>query len=180
MKRIMCILITLSLIIGLAACTPSNNTEVSDIVKANTSQLPLYTEYRRPAANWESDALPLGNGFIGAMVFGGVESDRIQLNEHTLWSGGPGANADYDGGMSNATAEQNYENLQKAREELQKAVTAFSENKYAHYEGGQLITNNYDIDWSIENNYINKLMGEKQNYGSYESLGNIYIDAIEG
>jgi hypothetical protein len=44
--------------------------------------------YRRPASAWE-EALPVGNGRLGAMVFGGVARERIQLNEDTLWSGGP-------------------------------------------------------------------------------------------
>src|SRR6185369_9809785 len=35
------------------------------------------------------EALPVGNGRLGAMVFGGVEHERIQLNEDTLWAGGP-------------------------------------------------------------------------------------------
>ena len=44
--------------------------------------------YRRPAAAWE-EALPLGNGRLGMMVFGGVETERIQLTEETMWSGWP-------------------------------------------------------------------------------------------
>ena len=44
--------------------------------------------YQKPAANW-NEALPLGNGRLGAMVFGGAAGERIQLNEDTLWSGGP-------------------------------------------------------------------------------------------
>ena len=44
--------------------------------------------YRKPARTWE-EALPVGNGRIGAMVFGGVAEERLQLNEDTLWSGGP-------------------------------------------------------------------------------------------
>jgi alpha-L-fucosidase 2 len=44
--------------------------------------------YRRPAARWE-EALPVGNGQVGAMVFGGLAEERIQLNEKSLWSGGP-------------------------------------------------------------------------------------------
>jgi alpha-L-fucosidase 2 len=42
--------------------------------------------YRQPAANW-NEALPIGNGRLGGMVFGGAESDRIQLNEDTVWAG---------------------------------------------------------------------------------------------
>ena len=44
--------------------------------------------YNKPADLW-TEALPLGNGRIGAMVFGRVEEELIQLNESTLWSGGP-------------------------------------------------------------------------------------------
>src|SRR5436190_1154225 len=44
--------------------------------------------YSKPAIKW-TEALPLGNGRIGAMVFGGVEQDRIQFNEETLWTGEP-------------------------------------------------------------------------------------------
>lgn len=44
--------------------------------------------YRQPASTW-TEALPVGNGRLGAMVFGGTASERIQLNEDTLWSGGP-------------------------------------------------------------------------------------------
>ena len=44
--------------------------------------------YSRPAKQW-TDALPIGNSRMGAMVFGGVEQETLQLNEETFWSGGP-------------------------------------------------------------------------------------------
>lgn len=44
--------------------------------------------YNQPAGIWE-EALPLGNGQTGAMVFGGTKTERFQLNDHTLWSGYP-------------------------------------------------------------------------------------------
>ena len=44
--------------------------------------------YQEPAKTW-TEALPLGNGRLGAMVFGGVKEELLQLNESTLWSGGP-------------------------------------------------------------------------------------------
>jgi alpha-L-fucosidase 2 len=50
------------------------------------SKLTLW--YRQPANVW-TEALPVGNGRIGAMVFGGVAQERLQLNEDTLWAGGP-------------------------------------------------------------------------------------------
>jgi alpha-L-fucosidase 2 len=42
--------------------------------------------YRQPATEW-NEALPVGNGRLGAMVFGGVVKERIQLNEDTVWAG---------------------------------------------------------------------------------------------
>ena len=49
---------------------------------------PLSLWYREPAAQWV-EALPVGCGRMGAMVFGGVKSERIQFNEHTVWTGEP-------------------------------------------------------------------------------------------
>ena len=52
---------------------------------SNAEELKLW--FRQPAANW-NEALPVGNGRLGAMVFGGVENERLQLNEETVWSKG--------------------------------------------------------------------------------------------
>jgi alpha-L-fucosidase 2 len=48
--------------------------------------------YDEPASQWV-EALPVGNGRLGAMVFGGTASERIQLNEETVWAGQPNSNA---------------------------------------------------------------------------------------
>ncbi|NND07643.1 MAG: glycoside hydrolase family 95 protein [Saprospiraceae bacterium] len=52
----------------------------------NSRDLVLW--YKQPATEW-SEALPIGNGRLGAMVYGGVDEEHLQLNEETLWSGGP-------------------------------------------------------------------------------------------
>jgi len=52
------------------------------------AQQPLRLWYEKPATEWV-EALPLGNGRLGGMVFGGINEELIQLNEGTLWSGGP-------------------------------------------------------------------------------------------
>ncbi len=52
------------------------------------SESELILRYPRPATQWV-EALPVGNGRLGAMVFGGITSERLQLNEDTLWSGAP-------------------------------------------------------------------------------------------
>src|SRR6185436_20664947 len=48
--------------------------------------------YDQPSGNTWENALPIGNGRLGAMIYGNVETETIQLNEHTLWSGGPNRN----------------------------------------------------------------------------------------
>ena len=49
---------------------------------------PLVLWYDKPAVKWV-EALPVGNGRLGAMIFGGVNQERLQFNEGTLWAGGP-------------------------------------------------------------------------------------------
>ena len=58
--------------------------ETAAAAKSTSTQL----WYRAPAAQWV-EALPVGNGRLGAMVFGGIHQERLQLNEDTLWGGGP-------------------------------------------------------------------------------------------
>lgn len=55
-------------------------------IAATSQDLKLW--YNKPAVKW-TEALPIGNGRIGGMLFGGVEQDRIQFNEETIWTGGP-------------------------------------------------------------------------------------------
>ncbi|MEJ2614293.1 MAG: glycoside hydrolase family 95 protein, partial [Ignavibacteriaceae bacterium] len=60
-------------------------------VKAQSDSL-LKLWYDRPAEQWV-EALPIGNGRLGAMVFGNPSEERIQLNENTVWAGSPYNNA---------------------------------------------------------------------------------------
>lgn len=77
--------------------------------------------YNKPASTW-TEALPLGNGFIGGMVFGNVQNERIQLNESTIWGGGP--NSTIDSG---------------ARPTIMQVRTLLAEKKY---EAAQALANN--------------------------------------
>ncbi len=64
----------------------------SAIALASTAQKQPFSSaslwYEHPAADW-NEALPVGNGRLGAMVFGQVETERLQLNESTVWAGEP-------------------------------------------------------------------------------------------
>ena len=54
----------------------------------NENTLPLQLWYKEPAKKWE-EALPVGNGRLGAMIYAGIEKEKIQFNEETLWTGQP-------------------------------------------------------------------------------------------
>ena len=62
--------------------------ESSESPHRQSQPLPLELWYDAPAERW-TEALPVGNGRLGAMIFGGVAAERLQLNEDTLWTGGP-------------------------------------------------------------------------------------------
>jgi alpha-L-fucosidase 2 len=61
-------------------------TEIQSVDVGPTNAMVLW--YHQPAREWV-EALPIGNGRLGAMVFGGVNEERLQLNEDTIWSGSP-------------------------------------------------------------------------------------------
>jgi alpha-L-fucosidase 2 len=71
------------------AAAPAASTAPAQTVfpdEASWQQLKVW--YRQPAREW-TEALPVGNGRLGAMVFGGTDEERLQLNEDTIWTGGP-------------------------------------------------------------------------------------------
>ena len=69
------------------AALVATSTALAPLAAAETPPPPKLW-YERPAGQWV-EALPVGNGRLGAMVFGGINLERLQLNEDTLWAGGP-------------------------------------------------------------------------------------------
>ena len=109
----------------------TNQASTEAIVKPNENkesekpELPVNKQehyelhYNQPTApsydGWEKQALPVGNGEMGAKVFGLIGEERIQYNEKTLWSGGPQPDSqDYNGG--------NYKDRYKVLAEIRKAL----------------------------------------------------------
>jgi alpha-L-fucosidase 2 len=71
-------------------CLPLASLGAVPQARPPASQSALTLWYKQPAAEWV-EALPVGNGRLGAMVFGGIATEQIQLNEDTVWSGGGAA-----------------------------------------------------------------------------------------
>ena len=105
--------------------------------------------YDKSATDWEKEALPIGNGRIGAMVFGGVDSERLQISEKSLWTGGPGSEGGYDFGLP---AESQAELMRSIGKQLA--------------DGAQLKPED-----------VAKQLGRKMhNYGDYQSFGDLIIE----
>ena len=111
--------------------------------------------YKQPASTtykgWEEEALPIGNGSLGAKVFGLIGAERIQFNEKSLWSGGPQPDSsDYQGG--NLQDQHNF--LAEIRRALEKR--------------------DYNTAKELAEQH---LVGPKTSqYGTYLSFGDIHIE----
>jgi alpha-L-fucosidase 2 len=90
--------------------------------------------YRQPATNWMQQALPIGNGKIGAMIFGGVGEEHIQFNEKSVWSGKINSNR-------NADLIKNMPQIQDllARGNVLKADSIYKHSGYLKYNGATSI-----------------------------------------
>ena len=77
MPRLIALLTALSTFLATEQPPPPTRTTVA---------APPELWYAAPAAAW-NEALPIGNGRLGAMVFGGVADERLQLNEDSVWAG---------------------------------------------------------------------------------------------
>jgi len=95
------------LLINCVSCVKQPAESVSFQMQEKEAYSNLRLWYDKPAAEW-TQALPIGNGRLGAMVFGGVEKERIQLNEDSVWAGPPFPKA----------KEGMYEAIEKTRELL--------------------------------------------------------------
>lgn len=148
--------------------------------------VPLQTWYTRPAPNtadgWEQQATQLGNGLIGAMIFGGVAKEKIQVNEKSIWSGGPGADPDFNYGIQTESANAKAA-LNELRTILQKQATEFTDTKKAHFgDQGQLVTGNYSYGENAARiaELEKEHFGDRSTYGSYQTLGDIYLSDPAG
>ncbi|GAA1522040.1 hypothetical protein BJ978_001682 [Agromyces terreus] len=129
------------------------------------------------AGAWEKESIPLGNGYLGASILGGVDSDEIVINDHTYWTGGPGQNPAYDGGFSSKTSEENAANIKKAQDLIQ---AAWDETSPATVDANGNITPATTPSSAKMNEItgvVNQLVGSKANFGSYRQLSSIIMNS---
>lgn len=142
------LLAAFTLAFGLAAVPAPAQAELEPATGAEQTPDDLTLWYDKPATNWETQALPIGNGPLGAKVFGGVASEQLQFNEKTLWSGGPG-HSGYDFG-----------NWTSPRPDAIAEVQA------------QL-----DRDGKMSTDAVAARLGQpKTGFGAYQTFGDLFLD----
>lgn len=145
------------LVIGLAFLSATALTQNNHAVRIWYDQ-PANSAIHDNNSGWENDpqwlkALPIGNGFLGAMVFGDVNQERLQLNEKTLWSGSPDDNNNPDA----------FGSLNKIRQLL-------FEGKYKEATALTLKTQVCKGAGSGQGN------GSKVPFGCFQTLGDLWLD----
>ena len=122
---------------------------------------------------------PMGNGHMGATVYGGVVRDYILINEKTLWTGGPSANESYNGshGRNNITSAQSKTMLASIRDRMQTAVTEYglTAGPTVNYPNTLFPTSSTPSSRPIIRDIESYLMGPKNSFGDYQELGRILL-----
>lgn len=181
-KRSMCVLAVFAVVFAFTPCG-GGYCLADEASSAGIVYPALRLEYDKAGkpSKTMSQALPLGNGYMGANIYGGVKRDEIQINEHTLWSGGPGASAAFDGGINDLDAATVRESLQTVRRGLQDEMTEFSASKAAYKDDdGNVVTNDYSANAQYISQAIENLKGEKTNFGSYQTFGSFITEDADG
>ena len=164
-----------------------NETETRPPAADVTPYLRQY--HKEPAAvssGVDGAAAPLGNGHMGAMVYGGIFDDTIVINEKTLWSGGPGSNVNYNGGHNSyntipfgSTANpRTHTTLQQAREALDTAWKNYTSSPTGTAPASNVPNANGVGTRTAAAAIEADLFGAPKNtgFGSYQELGKILLD----
>ncbi|PVY43721.1 glycoside hydrolase family 95 protein [Pontibacter virosus] len=124
--------------------------------KAQDQALALW--YDKPATDWMREALPIGNGYMGVMFFGGVGEEQLQFSEGSLWSGGP-----------HSTPAYTYGNKAGAWQYLPQIRQLISEGKLR------------EADRLVQRHLTGKAPAKLENstdwgdYGAQQTMGDLYV-----
>lgn len=140
---------------------------------ANENLLRIW--YTRPASDWQTEALAIGNGYMGGLVFGGIKNDRVHINEKTAWNGGPFKGTDYRYGNTNPTdSEKDLEKIKSDLDRIRKKLDDKSEYVFGFdgdsYQAFGTDTKGEAMDW------LNRLMGDLTGYDEPQDFADLCID----
>ncbi len=132
---------------------------------------------RHPAAHW-LEAFPIGNGRVGAMIYGRVHHDTIQFNEDSLWKGGPGEwsgyqNGNHPGGATHIKAIQNAIRREQAATFKRLRATPGGLNLY--FSGNPNFRGDQTLSPFVRHAISRYLTGNFRAFGCYQAFGNVEI-----
>jgi alpha-L-fucosidase 2 len=130
---------------------------------------PPVLRYDRPATAWV-EALPIGNGRLGAMVFGGVVEERIQFNESTLWTGRP---HDYANEGASAFLQQMRDLLNEGRRMWLEAEALAAKGRIAEAEAKRKAAK--EKQTQAEDLGTREFMSEPIRQKSYQAFGDLRL-----
>ncbi|SFT12808.1 alpha-L-fucosidase 2 [Zhouia amylolytica] len=147
----------LVLIVLVSSCNPAKNNEELQTLKLWFDE-PANALQADPENGWKNNpewmkAVPLGNGSLGAMVFGDVHTERIQLNEESMWSGSPADN-------NNPEAQKHLDSIRKLLFE-------------GKYKEATLLTNQTQVCSGKGSGHGN---GANVPFGCFQTLGDLWIE----
>lgn len=105
--------------------------------------------FTRPAQNWSEQALHIGNGYMGASFYGGVEQERFDIAEKTFWTGGPHSTPDFNYGL-----------VKGGKEKIASIRRAIINRRYAEAD-------------SLSRIYM---VGDYTHYGYFSMVGNLLVN----
>ena len=165
-RRLLALLLPVLLVTGLSSCSSEGQRQASPVVDSApvSPRTPLALVYHQPAEDWMTQALPVGNGRLAAMVFGGIDQEHIQFNEESLWEGGPGEWPDYRGG--------NKASAHRALPEV-RALLAQGSFEAADQLAGQALSGDYLGEERSTDGY-----SYYAGFGAYQPFGDIRVDIL--
>jgi alpha-L-fucosidase 2 len=115
--------------------------------------------YGEPAESWMTEALPIGNGYMGVIFFGGYDHEQLQFSEGSLWAGGPGSHPQYNFGLREGASGW----LPKIR-----SLLAEGKSEEAHMMANEKLTG-----------IINPVNGLSfGDYGSQQTMGDLHVTIL--
>lgn len=158
-----------------AAGLPVVGSPAADPVPAGAPAGDLVLWYEKPAARW-TEALPVGNGHLGAMVFGGVGEERIQFNEHTVWTGIPRSYAREGAVKFLPGLREKLQTMRKLEREADAAAAAGKND-----EAKALRARAKAEQKSAEDLGMREFMGDPMRQMAYQPCGDLWIrQPVEG
>ena len=140
--------------------------------KTNDNLLKVW--YTRPAADWQTEALAIGNGYMGCLVFGGTGKDKVHINEKTVWNGGPGEGLEYNYGIENPVTRKrrwtrSAATLTPSGKNLTTNHSMSSVSRRIPTRPAATDTRGEAMDW------LNRLMGSLKGFDAPEDYLNLYL-----